>query len=78
VAKRGPKPRDHHTTTGKGRRNVSLTREEADALNLLQQKLEALFGFAPTLSQTLAWLIQNAVVVLDNKKAVLRRRNNDR
>lgn len=59
--KRGPKPRSPGTTTSAGnRRNVTLSREDADKLNAVQDRLEPRLGFRPTLSQTLSWLIRNA------------------
>lgn len=61
MGRRGPKPRPKGTTTTIGsRRNVSLARNDADKLNAMQDRLQGVLGFRPTLSQTLVWLIQNA------------------
>jgi hypothetical protein len=35
-------------------------REDANKLNAIQERLAPKFGFRPTLSQTLSWLIQQA------------------
>jgi hypothetical protein len=37
--------------------NISIPKETLAALNARRDTLEALFGFKPTIAQTLAWLL---------------------
>lgn len=57
-AKRGPKPKPPEERVV--RKNVSLDENAQKLLGLVQDDLVGRFGFRPTLTQTVLWLINEA------------------
>jgi hypothetical protein len=56
--------------------NVSMNAEDAKEINTIREKLALQFGFTPTISQAIQWLVASGERVLDeaNSKKVGRKR----
>jgi uncharacterized membrane protein len=62
--RRGRPPGPKSSSAEPASRNITLNKEEADALNDFQNRLEKHVGFRPNLSQTVRWLITHSGALL--------------